>query len=469
MLHDRYAQPIFNYCLRRLRSREEAEDAAQIIFLNAHRSLEEGVEPEFERAWLFKIAEHVVMYRRRTISRRARVEFPVDVDALANVVAAPEQDVPTELHGLTAALARIPEAQQRAIVLREWYGLSYREVAAELGVSASTAETLIFRARSRLAEELGGPAPTSRRRRPLSLASPLASLKWLLGGGASVKALVGATSVVVLAIGSARVGLLRLPAPAAPAPAAQRVVVAVPAAPVVLHVVLRRAPVRGALPARRVGGRPRHDAAPTTTVPASSPVVVADPVEVPADPAPAPDAPAADTASPQAQDPAAQAPSPDDRTEAAAPAPVEELRVEVADLPLVESPVVDEAVDPAVTEPVAAAAEQPGQDTGAPVGDGVGPHGNNNGVGPQGNNNGVGPHGNEGVGPQGNNGVGPQQGNEGVGPQQDNNGVGQQGGNGAGQQQGGNGVRTHPQPPAGAPVVPAPHGQGSEKGGQGLE
>src|SRR5882757_4905935 len=122
----------------------------------------------------------------------------------------------------------------------DWRRLSYGEVAAELGVSASTAETLIFRARRRLAEELGGPAPTSRRRRPLSLASPLATLKWLLGGGASVKALVGATSVVVLAVGSAKMGLLRLPAPAAPASAAQRVVVALPATPSVAHVVVRR-------------------------------------------------------------------------------------------------------------------------------------------------------------------------------------------------------------------------------------
>jgi RNA polymerase sigma-70 factor, ECF subfamily len=431
-LHDQYAQPIFKYCQRRLRSREEAEDAAQIVFLNAHRSLEEGVEPEFERAWLFKIAEHVIMYRRRTISRRARVEFPVDVEALANVVAAPERDVATELHGLAAALARIPEAQQRAIVLREWYGLSYGEVAAELGVSASTAETLIFRARRRLAEELGGPAPTSRRRRPLSLASPLATSKWLLGGAASVKALVGATSVVVLAVGSAKMGLLRLPAPAAPASVAQRVVVALPAAPSVAHVVVRRrVSVSAALPVRTVGRRPRPAAAPsTTTAPAAVPIVVADPVEAPvdpvqapADPAPVPDAPAPDAASPQAQDPVTQLPSLDDRS-AAGPVmvPVEELAVEV--------------VEPAVTEPVAPNAGPPGppgQDARAPGNNGVGPGQGNNGVGPGQGNNGVGPG-------QGNNGVGPGQGNNGVGPQQGNHGVG-----------------------------PAPHGPGSENGGQDLQ
>jgi RNA polymerase sigma-70 factor (ECF subfamily) len=198
ILHERYARPIFRYCLRHLRSREEAEDAAQIVFLNAHRSLERGIEPRSEQAWLFKIAEHVVLYRRRTIARRARVEFPVDIDSLADVVEAPAQNGDSTLLRLPEALARIPEAERKAIVLREWHGLSYREVAAELGVSTSAAETLIFRGRRRLAEELRALEPKRRRSR-LGFFSGLTSLKWLLGGGTSVKTVAGVTSVAVIA------------------------------------------------------------------------------------------------------------------------------------------------------------------------------------------------------------------------------------------------------------------------------
>ena len=259
------------------------------MFLNAHRCLEDGVEPQSERAWLFKIAEHVVMYRWRTISRRARVEFPVDVDALADRLVAPEREA-LELDGLPDALARIPEVQQRAIVLREWYGLSYREVATELGLSVSATETLIFRARCRLAQELGGPAPTVRRRTPLSLASPLASLKWLLGGGTSLKALVGVTSVAVLAVGSARVGLLPYPAPPAASAGAPRVLV-LPAVPASLHVVLRRGFAAAGAPARKARALPSREPAPAPARPAAAPIVVAaDPAPVadPAETSPAP-------------------------------------------------------------------------------------------------------------------------------------------------------------------------------------
>ena len=62
-----------------------------------------------------------------------------------------------ELIGIEDALASMPEQQRRAILLREWQGLSYREIAEELEVSQSAVETLIFRARRSLAQGLEQP------------------------------------------------------------------------------------------------------------------------------------------------------------------------------------------------------------------------------------------------------------------------------------------------------------------------
>ena len=371
-MHDRYAQPIFNYCLRRLRSREEAEDAAQIVFLNAHRCLEEGVDPQSERAWLFKIAEHVVMYRRRTISRRARVEFPIDVDSLADLVVAPGHEIPVELDGLPDALARIPEAQRRAIVLREWYGLSYREVAAELGLSASAAETLIFRARRRLAQELGGPAPTEKRRRPLGLASPVAALKWLLGGGTTLKALVGVTSVAVIAVGSTRVGPFVHPATRPAAAAPPRALTVRPAA-APRHAVRFGAAARAVAPVRvhvqpvRVRVAPQHRSrAAASQAPV---VVVVDPAPAaPDEPAPAATTDPVDSPAVAAPAETASAPTPDaspptaDRFEAtvdSAP-PAQPDALPVPDVPVGPPPVADPG------EPVGSTPQDQGQGTPGP-------------------------------------------------------------------------------------------------------
>src|SRR3712207_1082718 len=43
-LYERYSAQIFGFCVNQLGSRDEAEDAVQSTFLNAHRALQRGVE-----------------------------------------------------------------------------------------------------------------------------------------------------------------------------------------------------------------------------------------------------------------------------------------------------------------------------------------------------------------------------------------------------------------------------------------
>src|SRR6185503_18202065 len=64
-----------------------------------------------------------------------------------------------DLLGLSAALAGLPERQRHALLLRDWRGLSYDEIAAELGSSYQAVETLLFRARKSVAAGLQSPEP----------------------------------------------------------------------------------------------------------------------------------------------------------------------------------------------------------------------------------------------------------------------------------------------------------------------
>jgi len=202
-LYEEYANQIFRYCVHQLGSREEAEDAVQSTFLNAFRGLKRGVVPELEAAWLFKIAHNVCLSRRRSSWRRGRVESPADFEAVEELTPAPSRGA-DELIGLQDVLEKMPETQRRAILLREWQGLSYREIAAELELSQGAVETLIFRARRSLAAGLEEPPERMKRRllRGLDLGSLVAGLKaLLLGGGAAAKvaaavAIVSATTVV---------------------------------------------------------------------------------------------------------------------------------------------------------------------------------------------------------------------------------------------------------------------------------
>jgi len=195
-LYARHSERIFGFCLGLLRNREEAEDAVQTTFLNAYRGLRRGIQPEFEAAWLFKIAQNVCRTRRESAWRRGRIESVRDLDALQDVVAAPEHAA-GQATELTEALKRMPERYRTIILLREWQGLSYREIAAETGLSEGAVEMLVFRARRSLAENLEHlDAP---RGRVLSLSSALSLLKSLFGG-AGVKAVVAAVAVTATAI-----------------------------------------------------------------------------------------------------------------------------------------------------------------------------------------------------------------------------------------------------------------------------
>jgi RNA polymerase sigma-70 factor, ECF subfamily len=192
LLYERYARQLQGFCRARLSSREEAEDAVQHTFLNAYRSLRKGTRPQAEAAWMFAIAANVCRERRRSAWRRSRIEVVSD-DGLVGDRAAPERSH-EELTGVADALAELTPNQRRAILMREWQGLSYREIADELSLTEGAVETLLFRARRSLANKLD----RSRGRvwGLSNLGSALAWGKTLLGGSA---AQVAAATLVVTA------------------------------------------------------------------------------------------------------------------------------------------------------------------------------------------------------------------------------------------------------------------------------
>jgi RNA polymerase sigma factor (sigma-70 family) len=205
-LFTRHSPGIYRYCLRRLGSPEEAEDALQLTYLNAWRSLKSGFEPDQRRPWLFGIAANVCSTALRTKLGGTSLELrdPGTLDELA----AHEKAGREELLGLSEALRKLPVRQRRALLLRDWQGLSYREIAAELAVSVASVETLLFRGRKRVAATLASAdwkkvAPSAR----ALLIWPFAFMRTKslpVGGGEHLKvglALAGGTVAPLIAFG----------------------------------------------------------------------------------------------------------------------------------------------------------------------------------------------------------------------------------------------------------------------------
>lgn len=157
-LHRRYARRIQRFCRHQLGSHEEAEDATQLTFINALRGLERGSSLEYESTWLFTIAANVCL------NMKGSSTLPEHAEERASV-----EREPFLLDGLAESLQALPEPQRQALLLREWQGLSYREIATKLQLSQAAVETLLLRARRSVAAALsdrprpttdGGDAPT---------------------------------------------------------------------------------------------------------------------------------------------------------------------------------------------------------------------------------------------------------------------------------------------------------------------
>jgi RNA polymerase sigma-70 factor (ECF subfamily) len=157
-LYERYADPIFRHCYRRLGNRADAEDATSLTFQRALAGLK-GFHGETLRPWLFTIANNVVkdLQQKRTwpaISFDAALDVP-DSAPDPEMVAMQEE----RRRSLRAYLCQLAPDQQRAIELR-LAGLTGPEIAEAMERPHDAVRVLLLRATKRL-RTLFGIAPGS--------------------------------------------------------------------------------------------------------------------------------------------------------------------------------------------------------------------------------------------------------------------------------------------------------------------
>jgi RNA polymerase sigma factor (sigma-70 family) len=149
-IYRRHVGDVYRYALAVMRNPADAEDVTQTTFMNAYRAFQRGERPEKPQNWLIAIAHNVCRQRFRQSARRP-TEVSFDDDAGAALVE--EEDAPTA-DDIRRALGYLAVNQRAALVMRELEGRSYAEIAEILDLSTSAVETLIFRARRALREQL---------------------------------------------------------------------------------------------------------------------------------------------------------------------------------------------------------------------------------------------------------------------------------------------------------------------------
>jgi RNA polymerase sigma-70 factor (ECF subfamily) len=154
---------------------EDVRDLAQETLLKAYRGLGTFKKEARFSSWLYQIALNVCRDRMR----RGRGKSYVSFDELAETGEAGSEIGPNALElieardlsrRVAAAVAALPEEQRQVVVLKEYQGLTFLEIAEALDVPLSTVKTRLYRGLGQLRQQLesqgirGGapvPAPTS--------------------------------------------------------------------------------------------------------------------------------------------------------------------------------------------------------------------------------------------------------------------------------------------------------------------
>jgi len=164
-LVEKYKQPVVNLAYRTLRDATEAEDVAQNVFVQVHKSSARYQSTAKFSTWLFTIARNLCLNEIRRRSRHPAESLdathpdqddqPLQQVADQKNFAAPESLLQAELaQKVDQALADLPESQRSAILLCREEELSYEEISEVLGCSVSATKSLIHRGRETLKERL---------------------------------------------------------------------------------------------------------------------------------------------------------------------------------------------------------------------------------------------------------------------------------------------------------------------------
>src|SRR3982075_4427366 len=147
----RWERPIYALAYRVIGREEDARDVAQETFLRAFRALKGFRGQAKFSSWLYRIALNLCRDWIRRERRAPVVQPPEDVDLIEMAAAAEPSESIEDLVArkdlsrlVEQAMALLPEDQRTAIVLKEYHGLTFQEIAELVGCPLSTGKTRLY-------------------------------------------------------------------------------------------------------------------------------------------------------------------------------------------------------------------------------------------------------------------------------------------------------------------------------------
>lgn len=165
-----YHQPLYSVIARTLHNPADAADVTQDVFIKVLRGISGFHGESSLRTWLYRIALHEALNRRRWWSRHCRQEITIETETGHSLEGQPlcikdtlvtENESPFDLAAheeirarVEAELREVGEPFRTVLILRDIEGLAYEEIAEIMNINLGTVKSRLMRGRTQLKARL---------------------------------------------------------------------------------------------------------------------------------------------------------------------------------------------------------------------------------------------------------------------------------------------------------------------------
>lgn len=164
ILIKRYEKKVFNILYLQLGNIPDLEDLAQEVFIKVFKNIKNFRGESQFSTWLYRIAMNVSYDYRRKNKEVFSLDDPLredEEDTFEKIIANDNKEDPLSIiegeelrNKLRKFIRELPKEYQEVLILREYEGLSYEEIAKILNCPIGTVESRLFRARKELKEKI---------------------------------------------------------------------------------------------------------------------------------------------------------------------------------------------------------------------------------------------------------------------------------------------------------------------------
>lgn len=155
--YDDYADAIFRHCAMRISDRERGRELMQETFLKAWESVRRGTKVENMRAFLYKVANNLIIDTYRRDRGELSLEDMAEETGFDPADQNADRDVERVVAGseILETLQKLEEPYRTALVMRYVDGLEPKDIADMLDISPNVASVRIHRGLKHLSTLLG--------------------------------------------------------------------------------------------------------------------------------------------------------------------------------------------------------------------------------------------------------------------------------------------------------------------------